>query len=197
MPEQLGDYLKITAGEEKTVKRVIGEETNITDTIDVGENAVLNFIEIVNAKGKKIETSTTISCSPGSKVNFFVIIINGESVQQSRTVNLKDKAEYNELQIVSGKSKENLCLRTTVNHLGEGSRANVKAKGIMKDESSAKIPSLLHIFPSGKKSNTHSSQHFLLLSKKSRADPSPALEIEIDDVLAGHAASVSQLDSEN
>ena len=83
-----------------------------------------------------------------------------------------------------------------MNHLGEGSRANVKAKGIMKDESSAKIQSLLHIFPSGKKSNTHSSQHFLLLSKKSRADPSPALEIEIDDVLAGHAASVSQLDSE-
>lgn len=74
------------------------------------------------------------------------------------------------------------------------SRTDIRA--VLDDDARFVFTGMLHIRPGAAKSDTFLRQDSLLLSPRARADATPSLEIEADDVKAGHAATAKPIDRE-
>ena len=81
-------------------------------------------------------------------------------------------------------------------HARNGS-GKILLKGIALDESSLTINGKIQIDQTGGGTNTHLKQDCLLLSKKAKIKTTPSLNIDTDNVKAGHGASVSNINNES
>lgn len=66
----------------------------------------------------------------------------------------------------------------------------------MTDEATAIINGITKIEKGSAKANGQQTERVLMLSPKARGDANPILLIDEDDVMAGHAASVGQVNAE-
>lgn len=92
----------------------------------------------------------------------------------------------------AGVMKANMT--STVNHLAPHTNSDIQARAVMKDESSSILNSITKIEKGASKSDGQQSGKVLMLNPKARGDANPILLIDENDVVAGHAASVGQID---
>ena len=76
------------------------------------------------------------------------------------------------------------------------SKGNVLIKGVLLDKAKCFSNGTIKVRKEAKKTNTFLAAHILLLSKDAKAQAIPALEIEADDIRAGHSASVTHIDGD-
>ncbi|MNG21301.1 FeS cluster assembly protein SufD [compost metagenome] len=69
-------------------------------------------------------------------------------------------------------------------------------RAVMREEATAIINGITKIEKGATKANGEQTEKVLMLSPKSRGDANPILLIDEDDVTAGHAASVGQVNPE-
>ncbi|MBO8171823.1 MAG: Fe-S cluster assembly protein SufD [Bacillaceae bacterium] len=93
--------------------------------------------------------------------------------------------------IGTGDQKQNITSRAM--HDGKHSDSNMLAKGVMKDAATSIFNGITKIEKGASKSNGEQAENVLMLSEKARGDANPILLIDEDDVTAGHAASVGQI----
>ncbi len=98
--------------------------------------------------------------------------------------------------IFLGKNEEDISLNTIVNHSAPSTTSSVKIYGALKSKAKAKSTGNIKIEKIAQKANAFLASHALLLDKHCRAQSVPALEIEANDVKAGHSASTSKLSQE-
>src|SRR5690606_28219319 len=70
-------------------------------------------------------------------------------------------------------------------------------RAVMRDEATAIINGITKIEHGATKSDGQQTERVLMLSPKARGDANPILLIDEDDVTAGHAASVGQVNIEH
>ena len=87
-----------------------------------------------------------------------------------------------------GKNKDQFTLTTTTRHQALHTTANTIVRGVLFDQSTAKLDGMIKIDPDDQK--------ILLVGDKARADAQPMLEIEANDVKASHAATVGKLEED-
>ncbi|HLG25357.1 MAG TPA: SufD family Fe-S cluster assembly protein, partial [Candidatus Gracilibacteria bacterium] len=85
---------------------------------------------------------------------------------------------------------------TVSNHLKPRTKAHYYLRSAMFGVSSVDYKGTLIIEKPAQLADTYLAHHTLLLSENSRARSVPALEIEADDVKAGHAATIGKVDRE-
>ena len=95
-----------------------------------------------------------------------------------------------------GAGRQHIEYSTQQIHDGVSGRSDLLIKGALEDSAQAVQYGLIHVLPSGQKSNSQQTMRNLLLSDGCRADPIPVLEIEADDVQCSHAAAVGPVDQE-
>ncbi|MBI78937.1 MAG: Fe-S cluster assembly protein SufD [Gammaproteobacteria bacterium] len=86
---------------------------------------------------------------------------------------------------------------TQQNHYGEGQTSDLLFKGALKDNSRSVWQGMINVEPGAQKTDGFQANRNLLLSKESRADSIPGLEIQADDVRCTHAATISRLEDEH
>jgi len=89
------------------------------------------------------------------------------------------------------------ALRISVTHRAPRTVANIFGRGALSGNASSTILGIARIEKNAQQADTYFSHHALLLSDAARASATPSLEIETDDVLAGHAASTAPLDQDS
>jgi Fe-S cluster assembly scaffold protein SufB len=89
-------------------------------------------------------------------------------------------------------------LKVTVNidHLGEDTTSDTLIKSVLTDESVGNFYGLVKIVKGAKNTNTFFREDALLLSKQAKAEAIPSLEIDENEVKAGHASTVGPVDEE-
>ncbi|SFE51504.1 Fe-S cluster assembly protein SufD [Paenibacillus algorifonticola] len=121
---------------------------------------------------------------------------DGSTLSDTKSV-LKGNGSQSDAKVISiGKNAQQMSLTTQAVHFGLRSDSNMVTRAVMKDSASAIINGITKIEKGATKANGVQTEKVLMLSPKARGDANPILLIDEDDVTAGHAASVGQVNPE-
>jgi Fe-S cluster assembly protein SufD len=85
---------------------------------------------------------------------------------------------------------------TQQNHMAPDTTSDLLFKGALKGRSRSVWQGMIYVAPGAQKTDGYQANRNLVLSKKSRADSIPGLEIMADDVRCTHGATVGKIDPE-
>ncbi len=105
-------------------------------------------------------------------------------------------AELTFLGFIIGKQSSSFSFETVSHHSVPETKAHYHIRAALFDEASIDYKGNLVIDKPAQLADTYLAHHTLLLSDKARARTTPSLEIEADDVKAGHAATIGKVDKE-
>ena len=91
---------------------------------------------------------------------------------------------------------QRFAISSLSNHDALSTNAETLVKGVLTDESRVEFDGMIRIQPKAQRTASFLSAHALLLSKKSRAELIPGLEIAANEVSASHGATSGQIDEE-
>lgn len=98
--------------------------------------------------------------------------------------------------IAVGSGSQKLNYTTQAKHFGKSSASQMITRAVMREEATAIINGITKIEKGATKADGQQTERVLMLSPKARGDANPILLIDEDDVTAGHAASVGQVNQE-
>lgn len=121
---------------------------------------------------------------------------DGNTVSDTKSV-LVGNGSTSDTKVISiGQGKQQMSLTTQAVHFGKSSDSNMITRAVMRESASAIINGITKIEHGATKANGVQAEKVLMLSPKARGDANPILLIDEDDVTAGHAASVGQVNPE-
>ncbi len=91
---------------------------------------------------------------------------------------------------------QRFAISSLSNHDAVSTNAETLVKGVLTDTSRVEFDGMIRIQPKAQQTASFLSAHALLLSKKSRAELIPGLEIAANEVSASHGATSGQIDEE-
>jgi len=125
------------------------------------------------------------------------VVVLKSNQKQNLEIRLIKKGQNHELYVFFvGKNKEHFQLSTLSQHLAVNAKSRVVVRGVLYDQSSARVDGMIKIEKDVSGSDAFLDQKILMVGEKSRADVRPGLEISNNEVKASHAASVGKLDQE-
>jgi len=130
-------------------------------------------------------------------VNFIVGELGAGNGMSDTTAILKGNASQSDTKVICvGTNEQKLSLTTRTVHFGKASNSDMITRAVMRDGSTAIINGITKIEKGATGANGQQTEKVLMLSPKARGDANPILLIDEDDVKAGHAASVGQVNAE-
>ncbi len=122
----------------------------------------------------------------------------GGSVTRSRLESVLEGpgSTSEDVEVLFGSGKQRFDAVSDLTHLGQSTTGTILVRGVLRDKSRSIFKGIIRIGKGAKNSNAYLSQHAMLMSRESRSDAIPGLEIETNEVKATHSASVSQIDEE-
>ncbi|ANS73694.1 Fe-S cluster assembly protein SufD [Paenibacillus yonginensis] len=121
---------------------------------------------------------------------------NGDSMSDTNSI-LKGNGSLSDAKIIAvGSGSQRLNYSTRATHFGKSSESQMITRAVMREEATAIINGITKIEHGATKANGEQTEKVLMLSPKARGDANPILLIDEDDVKAGHAASVGQVNPE-
>lgn len=123
--------------------------------------------------------------------------MNDGNVMSDTTSILKGNGSNSDAKVICvGTGEQKLNVTTRAVHFGKSSTSDMITRAVMRDEATAIINGVTKIEKGATKTNGTQTERVLMLSPKARGDANPILLIDEDDVKAGHAASVGQVNPE-
>lgn len=98
--------------------------------------------------------------------------------------------------ICVGTGEQKIHLTTRAVHIGMNTTSDMVTRAVMRDASTAIINGITKIEKGATYANGQQTERVLMLSPAARGDANPMLLIDEDEVMAGHAASVGQVNPE-
>ncbi|MVP00840.1 Fe-S cluster assembly protein SufD [Paenibacillus lutrae] len=131
------------------------------------------------------------------RVNWVVGEMNDGNSMSDTTSVLKGNGSFSDAKVICvGTQDQKLNLTTRAIHFGLNSSSDMITRAVMKDNSTAIVNGITKIEKGATGANGQQTERVLMLSPKARGDANPILLIDEDDVKAGHAASVGQVNQE-
>lgn len=93
-------------------------------------------------------------------------------------------------------NSDQVKLNINIEHVGEDTFSDTLIKSVLTDSAVGNFYGLVKIKRGAKNTNTYFREDALLLSKQAKAEAIPSLEIDENEVKAGHASTVGPVDSE-
>ncbi|MFE4570017.1 Fe-S cluster assembly protein SufD [Paenibacillus chitinolyticus] len=130
-------------------------------------------------------------------VNWIVGEMNQGNSMSDITSILKGNGSYSDAKVICvGTNDQKLNLTTRAIHFGLSSNSDMITRAVMRDQATAIINGITKIEKGATGANGQQTERVLMLSPKARGDANPILLIDEDDVKAGHAASVGQVNQD-
>lgn len=132
-----------------------------------------------------------------AKLKYILALKKGNETPKTLRFELKGEgASLDMIGLLFGAGKEKFLFKTETVHIADHTYGHINMKGIMNDEAKTDFFGMIKIPKKNHGADGYLSHHTLLLSKKARARTVPSLEIEANDLKAGHSASVGQVNEE-
>ncbi|APU70445.1 Fe-S cluster assembly protein SufD [Companilactobacillus crustorum] len=128
-------------------------------------------------------------------VDWSIGLMNSGNTIADFDTDLYGEGSHSEIKVVditSGRQQEGVNTRVT--NYGKHSIGNINQRGVIMDRSKLIFNGIGHIIHGASGANAEQQNRVLMMSSKAHGDANPILLIDENDVLAGHAASVGQVD---
>lgn len=124
-----------------------------------------------------------------------VLLPAGEAYQRKLTVVLQgDGSRLEILGLVLGRGTTTTSLELAVIHQGRGTAAYTQVRSALFDKSTLNFSGMIKIEKGANKTLSLLESRVLILGREARAENTPSLEIEADEVRASHAATMGKVD---
>ncbi|MCR8634599.1 Fe-S cluster assembly protein SufD [Paenibacillus radicis (ex Xue et al. 2023)] len=177
----------------------VGELNNLVQNgiveIIVKAGATVNFASVHNLNASVVDLSYRRAIVENdANVHWVIGEMNYGNVMSDTTSVLKGNGSNSDAKIICvGTGEQKLNVTTRAIHFGKASTSGMITRAVMRDESTAIINGITKIEKGATGANGEQTEKVLMLSPKARGDANPILLIDEDDVKAGHAASVGQV----
>ncbi|WP_017730795.1 Fe-S cluster assembly protein SufD [Nafulsella turpanensis] len=179
----------------------VGEQssfTNIVTTIDVKENAQVDYFKLQTEQDNSLQVNTTqVQQEANSRFTATTITLGGGLVRNN--LNIAQNAsniESNMFGLYFLHGKQHVDNHTVVDHRKPHCQSNELYKGIMDDASTGVFNGKIFVRQEAQKTNAFQSNKNILLSDNATINTKPQLEIWADDVKCSHGATTGQIDEE-
>lgn len=122
-----------------------------------------------------------------------------EGWEEKQTLNFHcdgENSEVNFVALILAKGEQNFPFETISNHSVPHTNAYYTIRAAMFDKSRVDYRGQLNIRKKAQLTDSYLAHHSLMLSKNAKVTTIPCLEIEADDVKAGHAATIGKVDED-
>lgn len=164
----------------------------------VGAGAAVRYAAVHHLDEKAIDISVRrAELGNDARMEWIVgELHNGHALTETKSL-LKGKGSTSDSKMIAiGTGGQRMSLTTQAVHFGRNTESDMITRAVMKDNATAIINGITKIEKGATKSNGQQTEKVLMLSPKARGDANPILLIDEDDVKAGHAASVGQVNPE-
>lgn len=117
----------------------------------------------------------------------------GYAMSDTTSILLGNGAKSDLKTISVGAGHQKMHITTKVVHIGQNSVSDMLIRAVMREQSTAIFNGITKIEKGAKGTNGQQTEKILMLHPEARGDANPILLIDEDDVKAGHAASVGQV----
>ncbi|WP_028548135.1 Fe-S cluster assembly protein SufD [Paenibacillus sp. UNC451MF] len=161
----------------------------------VKPGATVNFASVHNLNDSITDlTYRRAVVENDATINWVIGEMNYGNAMSDTTSILKGNGSNSDAKIICvGTNDQKLNVTTKAVHFGKNSSSDMITRAVMRDESTAIINGITKIEKAATGANGQQTEKVLMLSPKARGDANPILLIDEDDVKAGHAASVGQV----
>lgn len=111
--------------------------------------------------------------------------------------NLAARAQINSHSLYLGHNQEKLKVKASYNFIDEESGGRVTVDALLNDQAQLRYDADINVTKKAQRSDTRVDMRLRLMSKDSRGQLVPGLNIAANDVKAGHSASTFQLSAED
>lgn len=163
-------------------------------TVEIGAEASLTLLEMLSDKSVNLGTTLTLKDKSAVKL-ISVATKNNINIQRSVML-VGEGSAYEEHNVFYGTGQQGFGIASTVTNDAPRTKAAVLMHGVLDHNARSSCTATMRIAKGAQGAESRLAQHVLLLSKDAKAENFPYLEIEENDVSAGHAATVRPLDEE-
>lgn len=153
-------------------------------------------------QGKKIvlddgsKPRTLVEVEQDAELLYVLSILGGKKKKEIEVRLLGPGAKVRVLGVFLGSDDDEFDILTIVHHRAPQTQGETRVFGALKGNGHCLFKGMIMIDKTAQKSQGQLVQRTLLLSDKAKAESLPYLEIEANDVRAGHAVAVSKIDPE-
>lgn len=131
---------------------------------------------------------------PAGETMFIPVLWTGKETEITYQITLAGKgATIKFLALLIGKKSDVIRLKTTVRHAAPETKSEVIIKSALQNSATVHFEGLVKIDPGAKGTHAWLAAHILLLSERAKGLAIPSLEIEENDIKAGHATTVGRV----
>jgi Fe-S cluster assembly protein SufD len=184
---------------------------NVVSVGQTGDRVVNGVVEVFAKAGSKVQIASIHNMNEqltdityrravienDARVEWVIGEMNSGNAVSDTTSVLKGNGSSADAKVICvGIGEQKLNLTTRAVHIGKASTSDMITRAVMRDASTAIINGITKIEKGATGANGQQTEKVLMLSPKARGDANPILLIDEDDVKAGHAASVGQVNPE-
>lgn len=173
-----------------------GATLNLVVQVTLAENAELAHQRLQDLSvDTALLTRTRVQQAGGSRYRYTGLDLGGRLVRhdvETLLIGEDARADLSGAYLTRGQSHVDNHLSAV--HQALGCHSRQWFRGVLDDRSRAVFNSRVHVKPGADGTEALQSNANLLLSRLAEVDTKPELEIEADDVVASHGATVGQLD---
>ena len=172
---------------------------NITVEVIAGSGAQVKFAAI-DRLGENVTAyiSRRGKLGKDASVDWAIGVMNEGNVVADFDSDLIGNGSHADLKVValsSGRQVQGIDTRVT--NYGCNSIGNILQHGVILEKATLTFNGIGHIIKGAKGADAQQESRVLMLSDQARSDANPILLIDENDVTAGHAASIGQVDPED
>ena len=202
-------HILIIAGKHAKVNYLERLETYSEGAVPATANITVEVIAQAGAQIKfsaidRLGENVTAYISRRSKldndamIDWAIGVMNEGNVVADFDSDLYGKGSHADMKVValsSGKQVQGIDTRVT--NYGCNSIGNILQHGVILEKGTLTFNGIGHIIKGAKGADAQQESRVLMLSDQARSDANPILLIDENDVTAGHAASIGQVDPED
>ena len=162
----------------------------------VGERANLTYVSLQDFGNNVWQVShERARVGRDAKLDWVISVMGTRLTKSFQTVELDGRGSWARMSgLFFANQRQHFDLDTQQNHNAPDSVSDLLYKGALKDKARSVWQGMIKARPDSQRIDGFQANRNLLLSKTSRADSIPGLEIEADDVRCTHASTVGQID---
>ncbi|MGV2999341.1 Fe-S cluster assembly protein SufD [Streptococcus suis] len=154
----------------------------------------------IDRLGQHLDTYLTRRATIGNdaSVDWAIGLLNKGNVVADLDADLKGNGSHANLKVVglsAGRQVQGVDTRVT--NYGNNSVGHILQHGVILESGTLTFNGIGHIIRGAKGADAQQESRVLMLSDKARSDANPILLIDENEVTAGHAASIGQVDPED